>query len=542
MRDVIQRHLKEWWDAPLFVLGSVALWAFGISLVGDFRIDDAYITFAYSKNLADGRGPIYGYDMRVEGYSNFLWMVLVALGQALGAGALATARFLGHASFALLLASAWLLVRKLGGKFAALLVVLCLAGSSDFHRALQSGLESVAYAAFLSAGLCHYVLEDPKNRRWSGVWFCLAAFVRIDGVVALGLVFGLDLVRIMLDGPRPNFRTWVRWTALAVLPVAAYWLFRSWYYGLLFPLPYYAKATLGMEAERQGANYVWRFFEDSGLWVFLLVGVMGLSKTKEKGLLVLGAVSASVIGYVVHVGGDWMPFNRMLLPVISPLTVVAGVGVGQLVPTFSSLRNVRTALAALLCAGGAAYVGAHLNQNWVMTPHEQRKLAEVEHSRTHTQNLLKAYPFIQALIRKPGDKLVTDYGGVFSYGTKATVIEMWGLCNKDIALQGNTDGVVAIYGKTCVPCYADFQPDYFHVNVPLLRDRNALRTRHQVISGIFQGWALDRVLDLRNKYRPGRVTDSRTGETLWFLERIRDDVSFEKRQVGVYEIDYPRMR
>ncbi len=542
MRSVWLGQMRHWWDGILAALACTALWIFGISLVGDFRIDDAYITFSYSRNLADGRGLIYGYDMKVEGYSNFLWMVLCALGERVGAGSLATARFFGHASFALLLASSWFVVRRYAGKFAALSAVVCLACATDLHRAIQSGLESVAFAALIGAGLWHYVIENPEKRRWSGLWFSLAALTRIDGFIALGLILGWDLARVLVAEKRPPALVWARWATTALVPVAAYWIFRVSYYGLLFPLPYYAKASLGIEMEQRGAAYVWRFFEESGLWIFLLLGVMGLARTKEKAFGVVAAFTASLTGYVIYVGGDWMPFYRMLLPLYAPLAVFFGLGVGELVPEFSALKKWRTALAGTAVLLATAFVGAHLSQNWLMTPHEERKIGEAEHSRSHTKNLLKAYPFVQALIREPGRKLVTDYGGVFAYATKATVIEMWGLCNKDIALKGNTEGIVPIYGKTCVPCYADFQPDYFHVVVPLLRDRNAFRSKHQVIGQIFQGWAIDRVIDLKNNYRPGRVTRVKSGETLWFLERIREGESYQKRTVGAFEIDYPRLR
>src|SRR4051794_37699784 len=49
-----------------------------------FVCDDAYITFRYAANLAHGLGPVWNPGERVEGYTNFLWMVgavkVIALG------------------------------------------------------------------------------------------------------------------------------------------------------------------------------------------------------------------------------------------------------------------------------------------------------------------------------------------------------------------------------------------------------------------------------------------------------------------------------
>ncbi|HET9933647.1 MAG TPA: hypothetical protein VFQ35_23240 [Polyangiaceae bacterium] len=41
----------------------VALCVIQLELVGDFRIDDAYITFSFSKNLAAGNGPVFSHGV-----------------------------------------------------------------------------------------------------------------------------------------------------------------------------------------------------------------------------------------------------------------------------------------------------------------------------------------------------------------------------------------------------------------------------------------------------------------------------------------------
>ena len=48
----------------------------------NFVTDDAYITFRYSRNFHAGKGLVYnpGVDPPVEGYSEFLWAVLMRLG------------------------------------------------------------------------------------------------------------------------------------------------------------------------------------------------------------------------------------------------------------------------------------------------------------------------------------------------------------------------------------------------------------------------------------------------------------------------------
>ena len=71
----------------------------------DFLCDDAYITFRYARNLAEGRGLIFnrGVDPPVEGYSEFLWAVVLAGGLKLGLAPMLLARVLSLAGGALLI-------------------------------------------------------------------------------------------------------------------------------------------------------------------------------------------------------------------------------------------------------------------------------------------------------------------------------------------------------------------------------------------------------------------------------------------------------
>jgi hypothetical protein len=67
------------------ILGGTALIAAHASLYGHWLIDDAAITFAYSRNVADGFGPVLQPGaLPVEGYSNPTWMILLALGKLVG--------------------------------------------------------------------------------------------------------------------------------------------------------------------------------------------------------------------------------------------------------------------------------------------------------------------------------------------------------------------------------------------------------------------------------------------------------------------------
>jgi hypothetical protein len=136
--------------------------------------------------------------------------------------------------------------------------------------------------------------------------------------------------------------------------------------------------------------------------------------------------------------------------------------------------------------------------------------------------------------------LVTDYGGIFGYYTEASLIEMWGLCNVDIALRGDIRGINPIYGKTCVECYREFDPEYFHVRTPIVRQPNAYANHREVVRDVFQGPAIDRVIDLRHNYVTGRVLDPSAKRALFFLEKRRPGKRFiPQTRPGGFVVDYP---
>src|SRR5204863_68876 len=67
------------------------------ALLFDFVNDDAYISFRYARNLAEHGQLVFNVGERVEGFTNFLWTVLLAGGIKLGLSPVLTSRFFGIA-------------------------------------------------------------------------------------------------------------------------------------------------------------------------------------------------------------------------------------------------------------------------------------------------------------------------------------------------------------------------------------------------------------------------------------------------------------
>jgi len=151
----------------LVVLSSIAVlhaWQFRF-----VSIDDAYITYRYSENIANGLGFVFNPGERVEGTSTFLFTVLLALASLLRQNIELTARCLGTISFVALICFAHEHVRSsvpgMLGNVLALGVGLAVASSTPlaFHAAV--GMELLLYMALLTVGVLRVHTECPGTNR-----------------------------------------------------------------------------------------------------------------------------------------------------------------------------------------------------------------------------------------------------------------------------------------------------------------------------------------------------------------------------------------
>lgn len=151
-----------------------------------FYIEDSYISLVYAKNWIEGRGLTYNGAV-VEGYSNFLWVLLVGLVGFLGVDLELASRLLGMflsiLALPLLIALSRQLTRHtLGGWLACALLVV----SGPYVAWAVGGLETILYTVLLLLTL-HLVLKEQDN---SGPPFSVLAAVllsltRPEGVGAL---------------------------------------------------------------------------------------------------------------------------------------------------------------------------------------------------------------------------------------------------------------------------------------------------------------------------------------------------------------------
>ena len=300
--------------------------------------DDAFITFRYSRFLTLGRGPYYNIGEHVEGYTNFLMMMLMA-GAIAAFGpdsALLAAKLIGVLSGLLTLVATWALcvrwLRKIdpGSKWisaAAWLAPALVALNAAFALNSMSGLETTLFSGLLLTGLwLTQKARDESGWCGAGIAFAGAALTRPEGVVIFGaVVIGLLLSKAWQT--RAERRALIIDTALVAGIVVGHLTFRFVCYdGELLPNTYYAK-TGGFAWGVAPGRYLWEFawYHLGGVACVLALLPLFARHTVVRRAATPGLVVclAAIMGTFVT-GSDWMLGYRLLVP-YAPLWAVLSV-------------------------------------------------------------------------------------------------------------------------------------------------------------------------------------------------------------------------
>lgn len=306
--------------------------------------DDAFISFRYAERLVRGEGLVFNVGERVEGYTNFLWTMLLAGAAKLGANIAQTSVVIGIACYVALIVLTGRTARAdtTSDRSLALPLAVLLCGAQySLASFATSGLETM-FGALLALA----ALERALHQRWasSGLLGVLAAITHPDH----GILYAALGVAIVTHAP--SRRGILRYAIPFVAVYVPYFIWRYQYYGDLFPNTYYAKS--GNESYfTQGAAYLSAFFLSSGLWAAAPLAVYGAVRTRGTlfGRYVLIAVPLFCL-YVAKIGGDFM-HGRLLCVVVPPLLLVIEAGARHL-----AQRERRAMLALALAATTLALV------------------------------------------------------------------------------------------------------------------------------------------------------------------------------------------
>jgi len=301
-----------------------------LSAVISFTVtsEDAYISFRYAENIADGYGFVFNQGERVvEGYSNPTWVFLLTISAKFGLSTIIAGRCLGLLFGLLLLFEIIKLVTiSRGGRVSlGVMAAIAVTTAPAFLFWVQAGLENSLFLYLLILGWRLATQEDQDRARfpYSSIAFFLLAITRPEGIM-YSVIFGAwKLVALTKISGQESIKRLFLWTALIIIPFAVFLLWRHSVFGEWVPNTFFARVNNGLRINlRTGSRYILRFLNDS-LWSPLIIpAIVALVPRKEMTVearrVLLAAVVMTVVllVFILYVGGDIHPNDRFCLPFI----------------------------------------------------------------------------------------------------------------------------------------------------------------------------------------------------------------------------------
>lgn len=433
--------------------------------------DDAYISFRYLDNWLQGRGLVFNPGEYVEGYTNFLWIVLMAPVVAIGI----TPETAAYLLSLLLLASLLLIVYRIGYKLsgdtvAAWSGTLLLASSVTVNRWASSGMETLFVAAVI-AYANYYFIKVGRHNYISSALFGLAILIRPDASL---FVFSSFLASIISPVYRKknSFSHFLKQAVVVLVLPVIHLIFRVLYYGEWLPNTFYAKLSGELPGlVTHGLNYLNVYLNTGGWFIVLPCFALLFLRANWNVLIFTIALQISIFTlYVVNVGGDYLAYHRFLVPVIPLLCVLAGISLFSLVKTFKWKPVVLVAVTFILAIG----------QNWIglkSTEYQAfQKILQNHEERSLVAEWIKE--------KYPTDSVIAvNAAGVIPYQTGMMTIDMLGLNDYHIArakdVKLNTGGSFVGHFKFDGDYVCERQPDVVVISSGILHSG---RSREEAIT------------------------------------------------------------
>lgn len=433
----------------LIILGLV-----GLAWANRFMVDDAFISFRYADNLVRGKGLVWNSGERVEGYTNFLWTILMTIPLYGGFDPVSFSYALGLIFFfGSLVITYKLSLLVLGSRDLSLLTIVLLGTNYTFSSFATGGLETSLQACLFVASiyLCWKILDSPEGKIATlASLSCLlsaALLTRLDSTLLVLLVLPVTGYYLRQAGfSRPEKLRKVLALVLPLIVLVGGWLcWKLLYYGELLPNTFYAKVS-SFSSWRVGIYYLYLFLASYWLLPFPLLLFLPLKKlwNKENRYVVMLLTIILIWSfYVIMIGGDFIEF-RFMVPVL-PFGFVV---MTWLIWVYFQRNSIRLLLLLLILLGSIFHI-----LTWGNIRYSGDIVEAKLQLQGHLKNEYEDWEQIgkvlgEAFNYDPEISIATSASGAIPYYSRLKTIDMLGLNDKWIARYGevlsDTPGLIKI--------------------------------------------------------------------------------------------------
>jgi arabinofuranosyltransferase len=419
------------------VSGFVTVAFFGAWQAWELRFvqDDAYISWRYADNLARGLGLVWNAGEYVEGYTNFLWTVILAIPHRFGLDVERFAMTLGITLFTVTLAIFYALVGTLTRSwFAAVAATLTLGLFPSFAAFATGGLETQLQTCLITATVA-LVVSGVRRERPSalvsagiGTTGALAMLTRMDSFLVVAPLIALYAWSFV------TAHGLAKLAALApalVVPLAICGGWLAWklaYYGSLLPNSYRAKVEGMRGLTPQGMHFTRAFVQAYAFYLPVACLPVGAWLAWERRLdrRVLAALVVPLmlwVAYVMRVGGDFMEY-RFFIPVLP----VAFLATYWVMCTLDARPARAALLTSIVMAGG---IWTYRSPDVAKPAGSPLSVKELDHGRGDVWFEVGTV-LGEAFAHSVQPKIAVGPAGVIPYLSRLPSVDMWGLNDPEV--------------------------------------------------------------------------------------------------------------
>ncbi len=431
-----------------------------------FIQDDAYTSFRYAKNFAEGNGLVFNTGERVEGYTNFLWVMILTLFYLLDHAHILTlnltletvSQILSIIFSVCVLVMTYVLSRtiykleegqnsffgKALDELFNLIPVSMLSLSTPLIYWAISAMETTLFVSLTLLSILFYIKNGGKNNsnRWWIFTSVLNSLLRPEGVIVFALIISHKILYGIIYSNEQNINLRIRNAFNRILakeillfsfPLFIYLSFRLIYYGYPLPNTFYAKTDFSFEFILRGIKYFLDFASAYLLYGFVLclplILLLDKKNIRKHSFLLWFVFSWTIL--MILIGGDVLPIHRFFLPVM-PLIFILFV---RAIPySFDLIIPRKKWISKLISLTAAAVVIIISTKNY-----SKQKIQMME-KYSYESGLVKKMKIYAGWIENRNEsksmskiKVAMSTIGSFSYFSNARVIDIVGLTDEYIS-------------------------------------------------------------------------------------------------------------
>ena len=350
-----------------------------------FIQDDVYTSFRYVKNFINGNGLVFNPGERVEGYTNFLWVVILSLPMYVGKMFSVDFKIEEIAQTLSIIFSCAVIIETY---YLSMIIKLKIGESFPKQKPMLAGAENLApvilmvysvpllywgvsametslFVSLMLLSIIFYLkgLSDIKPNKLFITVSLLNSLVRPEGIFIFGMIMTHNFLWNYFESRNHNFSEGIRKSFdkkyrteifSYLLLIFIFICFRMMYYGYPLPNTFYAKTEFTTEFIGRGWKYFLEFAKPYlmfGTFLIFPIVLYGGKEIRKEFSLLYGIVILWIIA-IIAIGGDVLPVNRFFLPLM-PIVYILLVKsiksiIDKLVVGKERIKNLFFVLALLL--------------------------------------------------------------------------------------------------------------------------------------------------------------------------------------------------